>query len=63
MPYVTPGSDIVSIIDTPPTPLVRLAPGGEYLALVHYESHPPVTMLANPYRLTRCSAAGGDCAG
>src|SRR3984893_8721089 len=49
MPYVTPGSDVISIVDTPPTPLVRLAPGGEYLALVHYESHPPVAMLAQPY--------------
>ena len=49
MPYATPADDVVSIIDAPPTPLVRLAPGGIYLALVHYESHPPVTMLAKPY--------------
>ncbi len=49
MPYVTPANDVVSIVDTPPTPLVRLAPGGVYLALVHYESHPPVAMLAKPY--------------
>lgn len=50
MPYATPADDVVSIIDTPPTPLVRLAPGGLHLALVHYESHPPIAMLAKPYR-------------
>ena len=50
MPYATPGDDVVSIIDSPPTPLVRLAPGGAHLALVRYESHPPVAMLAKPYR-------------
>ena len=49
MPYATPADDVVSIIDAPPTPLVRLAPGGRYVALVHYEPHPPVAMLAKPY--------------
>jgi dipeptidyl aminopeptidase/acylaminoacyl peptidase len=49
MPYATPENDVVSIIDAPPPPLVRLAPGGGHLALVHYESHPPVAMLAQPY--------------
>ena len=49
MPYATPADDVVSIIDAPPTPLVRLAPGGVHLALVHYESHPPIAMLAKPY--------------
>lgn len=50
MPYATPADDVVSIIDSRPTPLVRLAPGGLHLALVHYESHPPIAMLAKPYR-------------
>jgi dipeptidyl aminopeptidase/acylaminoacyl peptidase len=49
VPYATPADDVVSIIDAPPTPLVRLAPGGIHLALVHYESHPPIAMLAKPY--------------
>ena len=49
MPYAIPADDVVSIIDAPPTPLVRLAPGGAHIALVHYESHPPVAMLARPY--------------
>ncbi len=49
MPYATPGSDIVAIIDAPPTPLAYLAPGGRYAALLHYGSHPPVALLARPY--------------
>ncbi len=49
MPYQTPASDIVSIIDTPPTPAASLAPGRRFVALVHYESHPPVEHLARPY--------------
>src|SRR6266513_720646 len=42
MPYQTPGGDVVSIIDAPPTPLASLAPGGHFIALVHYEPHRPV---------------------
>ena len=49
MPYAIPDSDIVSIIDAPAVPLALLAPGGERIALVHYESHPPVALLARPY--------------
>jgi dipeptidyl aminopeptidase/acylaminoacyl peptidase len=47
--YQTPASDIVSIIDSPPTPAASLAPGRRFVALVHYESHPPVDQLARPY--------------
>ena len=49
MPYQMPGSDIVSIIDAEPTPLALLAPGRRTVALVQYESHPPVAQLARPY--------------
>ena len=49
MPYRTPDSDIVSIIDAPPTPLTMLAPGGQFLALVRYEAYPPVADLARPH--------------
>ena len=49
MPYQTPANDIVSIIDAPPTPAASLAPGRRFVALVHYESHPPVAHLARPY--------------
>jgi dipeptidyl aminopeptidase/acylaminoacyl peptidase len=49
VPYQIPASDIVSIIDAPPTPAASLAPGRRFIALVHYESHPPVQLLARPY--------------
>jgi dipeptidyl aminopeptidase/acylaminoacyl peptidase len=49
VPYQIPASDIVSIIDAPPTPAASLAPGRRFIALVHYESHPPVALLARPY--------------
>ena len=49
MAYQTPASDIVSIIDAPPTPAASLGPGRRFVALVHYESHPPVAHLARPY--------------
>ncbi len=42
-------TDIVSIIDAPPTPVAALGPGRKYAVLVHYEMHPPVTTLARPY--------------
>jgi len=47
--YQTPASDIVSIIDAPPTPVASLGPGRRFVALVHYESHPPVAHLARPF--------------
>jgi dipeptidyl aminopeptidase/acylaminoacyl peptidase len=49
VPYSTPGADVTPIIDAPPTPFTYMAPGGRFLALVHHESHPPITMLARPY--------------
>ena len=49
MPYQTPADDIVSIIDAPPTPAASLAPGRRFVALVHFESHPPVALLARPH--------------
>jgi dipeptidyl aminopeptidase/acylaminoacyl peptidase len=47
--YQVPDSDIVSIIDAPPTPAASLGPGRRFVALVHYESHPPVSHLARPW--------------
>ncbi len=49
MAYQTPAGDIVAIIDAPPTPVVSLGPGRIFAALVHYESHPPVELLARPF--------------
>jgi dipeptidyl aminopeptidase/acylaminoacyl peptidase len=49
VPYKTPERDIVAIIDAPPTPVALLAPGGRFIALVHYESHPPIALLERSY--------------
>jgi dipeptidyl aminopeptidase/acylaminoacyl peptidase len=49
VPYQTPPEDIVSIIDAPPTPVASLGPGRRFVALVHYESHPPVELLARRF--------------
>ena len=48
MPYSLPDSDIVSVIDAPPTPLVVPAPGGRFAMLLQHQSHPPISMLARP---------------
>jgi len=49
VPYKIPERDIVAIIDAPPTPVALLAPGGRFIALVHYESHPPIALLERSY--------------
>ena len=48
LPFSLPDSDIVSIIDAPPTPLAVPSPDEQYLVLLRYESHPPISMLAKP---------------
>jgi len=50
VPYANPGPDVMPIVDAPPTPMTYLAPGGRFLVLRHHESHPPIAMLARPYR-------------
>jgi dipeptidyl aminopeptidase/acylaminoacyl peptidase len=54
LPYSLPDSDVISIIDAPPTPLASPSPGEEFVILVHYQAHPPVAMLAR----RRLSLAG-----
>jgi dipeptidyl aminopeptidase/acylaminoacyl peptidase len=49
VPYETPGPDVVAVIDAPPTPLALRAPGGEFVVLVDYQAHPPVSQLARPF--------------
>jgi dipeptidyl aminopeptidase/acylaminoacyl peptidase len=49
VPYKTPERDVVAIVDASPTPVALLAPGGRFVALVHYESHPPIALLARRY--------------
>jgi dipeptidyl aminopeptidase/acylaminoacyl peptidase len=50
VPYEIPAADIAAVVDAPATPMTYLAPRGGYLALVHSQAHPPVAMLARPYR-------------
>ena len=54
MPFLTPGADVVAIIDAAPTPLASPSPAEECAILVHYQAHPPIAMLARP----RLSLAG-----
>ncbi len=49
MPYATPPADLIPVVDAPPPPSVSMAPGGKYLAFVHYAAHPEIAMLARPY--------------
>lgn len=49
MPYKIPEHDVVAIVDAPPTPVALLAPGGRFVALIHYESHPPIALLERRY--------------
>lgn len=49
MPYATPDDDVVAIVDAPPTPAMFVSPDASHVALVHYESHPPIALLARPY--------------
>jgi dipeptidyl aminopeptidase/acylaminoacyl peptidase len=49
VPYQLPDDDIVDIVNAPPTPVALLAPGGNFVALVHYQAYPPVAELARPY--------------
>ena len=54
MPFWQPDADVVAIIDAPPTPLAAPSPDGQLIVLLHYEAHPPISMLAQP----RLSLAG-----
>ncbi len=48
MPFSLPDSDVVSILDAPPTPLAVPSPDERFVVLLSYEAHPPITMLARP---------------
>ncbi len=49
MPYMTPGDDIVALLDAPLTPLSSLSPDRSHLLLISYEPYPPISDLARPY--------------
>jgi dipeptidyl aminopeptidase/acylaminoacyl peptidase len=48
LPFSLPDSDVVSIIDAPPTPLAVPSPDEQSVVLLSYEPHPPISMLARP---------------
>ena len=47
--YRSPGADIEAIVDAPPTPLVKLSPGSQYMLRVSYSLTPPLEMIARPF--------------
>jgi dipeptidyl aminopeptidase/acylaminoacyl peptidase len=49
VPYQVPAPDVAAAVDAPPTPIAVPAPGGRFIALLHYQAHPPVAMLARPF--------------
>src|SRR5260370_42497371 len=49
VPFSLPDNDVVAAIDAPPTPLASPSPDERSVLLVHYESHPPISMLARPW--------------
>jgi dipeptidyl aminopeptidase/acylaminoacyl peptidase len=48
LPFSLPDSDVVSIIDAPPTPLAVPSPDEQFIVLLRYQPHPPISMLARP---------------
>jgi len=50
VPYKIPDRDVVTIVDAPPTPVALLAPDGRFVALIYYESHPPIALLERRHR-------------
>lgn len=50
MPYSVPSDDVVAIVDAPATPLTSVSPDRRTALLVTYEPHPPIAVLARPYR-------------
>jgi hypothetical protein len=47
--YKTPSTDIVQILDTPPSPSGFLTPDRQTLLLADYEAYPPLATLARPF--------------
>ncbi|MDZ7302852.1 MAG: prolyl oligopeptidase family serine peptidase [candidate division KSB1 bacterium] len=48
-PYKTPPKEVVAILDAPPTPIVRVSPRKNAMALVAYRPHPSIELLAQPF--------------
>jgi dipeptidyl aminopeptidase/acylaminoacyl peptidase len=48
LPFSLPDNDVISIIDAPPTPLAVPSPDEQFVILLSYQLHPPISMLARP---------------
>lgn len=46
--YQTPPANLAAIVDAPPTPGVSVAPGKDWMLLMHRPSLPPISELAEP---------------
>jgi dipeptidyl aminopeptidase/acylaminoacyl peptidase len=49
VPFSLPDEAVVAAIDAPPTPLASPSPDERFVLLVHYESHPQISVLARPW--------------
>jgi len=47
-PYKLPPTQIVDILDAPPTPVTSVSPRNDAMMFVEYEPHPSIEMLAQP---------------
>lgn len=47
--YRLPPADVVQIVDAPPTPVVRVAPGGERLGRFTYRALPSIDEVTRPF--------------
>lgn len=48
-PYKLPPKVVVDILDSPPTPIVRVSPVRDAMLFVDYKPQPPIEMLARPF--------------
>ncbi len=48
--YLKPDQSVITCLDAPATPGGILSPDGRRLLLVDHEPHPPIALLARPYR-------------
>jgi dipeptidyl aminopeptidase/acylaminoacyl peptidase len=47
-PYRTPPPDVVAIVEAADTPVVRVSPSGEWMALTERRAYPAIAQLAEP---------------
>lgn len=47
--YKKPSADVVSIVETPPTPFVGISPNKDAMMLVNYNPDPGIATLAQPF--------------